>query len=125
MSIFKALFNIIVAREGSNIISKSALKNFYERFTGLNGQELDKVTEEGYRTASAVRFIKHSISISNFRNLHRMETMTLTLTVTSSSFPTFCLEKLYMVQVRVKKKRKKEMKLQGKHVLRKIHFWLL
>ena len=47
MSIFKALFNIIVAREGSNIISKSALKNFYERFTGLNGQELDKVTEEG------------------------------------------------------------------------------
>ena len=105
MSIFKALFNIIVAREGSNIISKSALKNFYERFTGLNGQELDKVTEEGYRTASAVRFIKHSISISNFRNLHRMETMTLTLTVTSSSFPTFCLEKLYMVQVRVIKKR--------------------
>ena len=76
MSIFKALFNIIVAREGSNIISKSALKNFYERFTGLNGQELDKVTEEGYRTASAVRSIKHSISISNFRNLHRMETMT-------------------------------------------------
>merc|ERR1712014_117595 len=27
-----------------------------------------------------------------------METMTLTLKVTSSSFPTFCLEKLYMVQ---------------------------
>jgi len=71
MSIFKALFNIIVAREGSNIISKSALKNFYERFTGLNGQELDKVTEEGYRTASAdgdydLDFDSYKLLFSNF-----------------------------------------------------------
>merc|ERR1711892_1619389 len=46
----RALFNILVAREGASIISKSALKNFYERFTGLSGRELEKVTEEGYRT---------------------------------------------------------------------------
>ena len=48
------MFNIIVAREGGKVISKTALRNFYEKFTGLQGQELDKVTEEGFRTASAV-----------------------------------------------------------------------
>jgi len=67
----RALFNIIVAREGSSIISKSALKNFYERFTGLSGQELDKVTEEGYRTASAdgdydLDFDSYKLLFSNF-----------------------------------------------------------
>ena len=50
------MFNIIVAREGGKVISKTALRNFYEKFTGLQGQELDKVTEEGFRTAPAYRY---------------------------------------------------------------------
>ena len=48
------MFNIIVAKEGGSIISKSSLRNFYEKFTGLEGEQLNKVTEEGFRTASAV-----------------------------------------------------------------------
>jgi len=67
----RALFNIIVAREGASIISKSALRNFYERFTGLSGAELEKVTEEGYRTASAngdydLDFDSYKLLFSNF-----------------------------------------------------------
>ena len=53
-SALQVMFNIIVAREGSKVISKTALRNFYEKFTGLTGVQLDKVTEEGFRTASAV-----------------------------------------------------------------------
>merc|ERR1712215_271271 len=67
----RALFNIIVAREGSNVISKSSLRNFYERFTGLSGQELEKVTENGYNNASAsgdyeLNFDSYKLLFSNF-----------------------------------------------------------
>jgi len=67
----RALFNIIVAREGASVISKSSLKNFYERFTGLNGQELEKVTENGYNIASAsgdyeLNFESYKLLFSNF-----------------------------------------------------------
>merc|ERR1712088_665328 len=67
----RALFNIIVAREGSNVISKSSLRNFYERFTGLSGQELEKVTENGYKNASAsgdyeLNFDSYKLLFSNF-----------------------------------------------------------
>merc|ERR1719402_1049333 len=67
----RALFNIIVAREGSNVISKSSLRNFYERFTGLSGQELEKVTENGYMNASAsgdyeLNFDSYKLLFSNF-----------------------------------------------------------
>ena len=37
------MFNIIVAREGGKVISKAAIRNFYQKFTGLQGEELDKV----------------------------------------------------------------------------------
>ena len=37
------MFNIIVAREGGKVISKADIRNFYEKFTGLQGEELDKV----------------------------------------------------------------------------------
>jgi len=49
----KVLFNVIVAREGGDSISKSSLKNFYEKFAGLSGSELEKTTEEGYKLATA------------------------------------------------------------------------
>jgi len=65
------LFNIIVAKEGSSIISKAALKNFYEKFAGLKGAQLEKVTEEGYRTASAngdydLDYDSYKLLFSNF-----------------------------------------------------------
>merc|ERR1712090_31183 len=52
-------------------ISKSSLRNFYERFTGLSGQELEKVTENGYKNASAsgdyeLNFDSYKLLFSNF-----------------------------------------------------------
>eukprot|EP00092_Neocalanus_flemingeri_P041988 GFUD01045737.1.p1 GENE.GFUD01045737.1~~GFUD01045737.1.p1 ORF type:complete len:255 (+),score=60.77 GFUD01045737.1:143-907(+) len=65
------MFNIIVAEEGVSVISKSALRNFYEKFTGLEGEQLNKVTEEGFRTASAngdydLDFDSYKLLFSNF-----------------------------------------------------------
>ena len=51
----KVLFNVIVAREESEIISKEALKTFYEKFGGLTGSELERTAEQGFNTATDVR----------------------------------------------------------------------
>jgi len=48
----KVLFNVIVAREQSEIISKEALKTFYEKFGGLTGAELERTAEQGFSTAT-------------------------------------------------------------------------
>ena len=54
-SLPKVLFNVIVGREGSEIISQEALKNFYEKFAGLTGTaELEKTAEHGFKTATDV-----------------------------------------------------------------------
>ena len=50
----KVLFNVIVGREGTEIISKDALKVFYEKFCGLTGSELEKTAEYGFNTATDV-----------------------------------------------------------------------
>ena len=50
----KVLFNVIVGREGTEIISKDALKAFYEKFCGLTGSELEKTAEYGFNTATDV-----------------------------------------------------------------------
>ena len=50
----KVLFNVIVGKEGSEIISQEALKNFYEKFAGLTGTELEKTAEHGFNTATDV-----------------------------------------------------------------------
>ena len=59
----KVLFNVIVAREGVDYISKESLKHFYEKFAGLKDQELERTTEQGFRTATAV-------SLFNCNNNH-------------------------------------------------------
>ena len=41
-------------REGADCISKEGLKFFYEKFAGLSGAELEKTTEQGFKTATAV-----------------------------------------------------------------------
>ena len=50
----KVFFNVIVAREGVDFISKESLKQFYEKFVGLKGQTLESTTEQGFKTATAV-----------------------------------------------------------------------
>jgi len=48
----KVLFNVIVGREGTDFISKDALKTFYEKFAGLTGTELEETAEYGFNTAT-------------------------------------------------------------------------
>jgi len=49
----KVLFSVIVAKDGEDIISASSLKNFYQKFAGLTDSELEKTTEQGFKTATA------------------------------------------------------------------------
>ena len=43
-----------MAREGADCISESGLRNFYQKFAGLGGAELDRTTKQGFKTATAV-----------------------------------------------------------------------
>jgi len=49
----KVLFNVIVAKEGGEVISQTSLKNFYQKFAGLSGVQLDMTTMEGYKLSTA------------------------------------------------------------------------
>jgi len=49
----RVIFNVICSKEGGLIISRSSLRNFYENFTGLSGDTLEKVSTEGFRSMSA------------------------------------------------------------------------
>ena len=49
---------MIVAREGGDCITKESLRSFYEKFAGLSGAELDRTTEQGFKTATAVSYTK-------------------------------------------------------------------
>jgi len=49
----RVLFNVIVAREGADCISEDGLRNFYQKFAGLKGVELDMTTMQGFKTATA------------------------------------------------------------------------
>ena len=43
-----------MGREGTDFISKDALKTFYEKFAGLTGTELEETAEYGFNTATDV-----------------------------------------------------------------------
>ena len=43
-----------MVREGADCISESGLRNFYHKFAGLGGAELDRTTKQGFKTATAV-----------------------------------------------------------------------
>jgi len=67
----RVIFNVICSREGGHIISKTALKTFYENFTGLTGAELEKVATEGFRAMSAngdyvLDYTSYKLLFSNF-----------------------------------------------------------
>merc|ERR1712079_183703 len=49
----KSWLNVIVAREGADCISEEGLRNFYQKFAGLKGVELDMTTMQGFKTATA------------------------------------------------------------------------
>jgi len=65
------IFNVICSREGGHVISKTALKTFYENFTGLTGVELEKIANEGFRAMSAngdyvLDYTSYRLLFSNF-----------------------------------------------------------
>ena len=43
-----------MVREGADCISEEGLRNFYQKFAGLKGVELDMTTMQGFKTATAV-----------------------------------------------------------------------
>ena len=88
----KVLFTVIVAREGVDYISKESLKQFYEKFAGLTGQDLARTSEEGFKTATAVSFfLLHTVSkVSNQKYPSRMEITSSTTRATSFCSPTSC-----------------------------------
>lgn len=83
----KVLFSVIVAKEGEDIISSSSLKNFYQKFAGLTDSELEKTTQQGFKTATAVSFYKNKTEFI-FKIILRMETTSLITRVTNCCFPT-------------------------------------
>ena len=87
----KVLFNVIVAREESDVISKEALRTFYEKFGGLTGSELERTAEQGFNTATDViiattQYTQSSMRVSLYN--FRTEITNWTTLHTNSSSPT-------------------------------------
>jgi len=67
----RVIFNVICSREGGEVISRSSLRNFYENFTGLSGDTLEKVATEGFRSMTAngdyeLDYSSYKLLFSNF-----------------------------------------------------------
>merc|ERR1712004_194774 len=67
----RVIFNVICSKEGGLIITRSSLRNFYENFTGLSGDTLDKVATEGFRSMTAngdyeLDYSSYKLLFSNF-----------------------------------------------------------
>ena len=50
----RVIFNVICSKMRVDYITRESLRNFYENFSGLEGDTLEKVATEGYRSMSAV-----------------------------------------------------------------------
>jgi len=67
----RMLFNVICSKKEESVISRDSLKNFYRNFTGLAGENLEKVSTEGYRTMTAnadyeLDYKSYKLLFSNF-----------------------------------------------------------
>ena len=93
----KVLFSVIVAKEGEDIISASSLKNFYQKFAGLTDSELEKTTEQGFKTATAVSPSDKQQKSSSI-NTFRTEITSWITRVTSCCFQIISLERPSMAQ---------------------------
>merc|ERR1711963_1261958 len=49
----RVIFNVICSKMRVDYITRESLRNFYENFSGLEGDTLEKVATEGYRSMSA------------------------------------------------------------------------
>jgi len=67
----EVLFNAIVAKEGTSLITRESLKNFYTNFIGLDENEVEKTSTDGFRIISAngdyeVNLDHYKLLFSNF-----------------------------------------------------------
>merc|ERR1711936_772814 len=67
----RVIFNVICSKMRVDYITRSSLRNFYENFSGLGGDTLEKVTTEGYRSMSAngdyeLDYQSYKLLFSNF-----------------------------------------------------------
>ena len=91
---FRVIFNVICSKMRVDYITRESLRNFYENFSGLGGDNLEKVATEGYRSMSAVSssFFSTISSLLTFR----MGIMNWTTKATSSFSQTSSLEEQSM-----------------------------
>jgi len=90
----RVIFNVICSKMRVDYITRESLRNFYENFSGLGGDNLEKVATEGYRSMSAVSssFFSTISSLLTFR----MGIMNWTTKATSSFSQTSSLEEQSM-----------------------------
>jgi len=49
----RVMFNVMVAKEGSSVITRESLRNFYINFTGIQESVVEEVATDGFRVMSA------------------------------------------------------------------------
>jgi len=67
----RVIFNVICSKMRVDYITRESLRNFYENFSGLGGDNLEKVATEGYRSMSAngdyeLDYKSYKLLFSNF-----------------------------------------------------------
>jgi len=67
----RVIFNVICSKMRVDYITRESLRNFYENFSGLSGDNLEKVATEGYRSMSAngdyeLDYKSYKLLFSNF-----------------------------------------------------------
>jgi len=67
----RVIFNVICSKMRVDYITRESLRNFYENFSGLGGDTLEKVATEGYRSMSAngdyeLDYQSYKLLFSNF-----------------------------------------------------------
>ena len=80
-------------------ITRESLRNFYENFSGLEGDTLEKVATEGYRSMSAVS--SFLIFLLCLHKAFRTVTTNWTTRATSCSSQTSCSDEQSMDQVKM------------------------
>jgi len=68
---YRVIFNVICSKMRVDYITRESLRNFYENFSGLSGDNLEKVATEGYRSMSAngdyeLDYKSYKLLFSNF-----------------------------------------------------------
>ena len=95
----RVIFNVICSKMRVDYITRESLRNFYENFSGLEGDTLEKVATEGYRSMSAVSTFL--IFLLCLHKASRTVTTNWTTRATSCFSQTSCSDEQSMDQVKM------------------------